>query len=168
MDNPQNPDIPVEGLPDFLKPIPSGYIRSRINTHLTKLDHEDLQLLNEMVAIHLMQNPDDLDLVSKSCDAWVDGYLARKQARKAQKKVKERAAWKYQTPKWLRPQCGAKTRAGGKCRATPVWDKVNNRPRNGRCRMHGGLSTGPKTKEGKRRALENLRQCRNLGVSELD
>jgi hypothetical protein len=29
---------------------------------------------------------------------------------------------------------------------------------NGRCRYHGGLSTGPKTAEGKRRALMNLKQ----------
>lgn len=32
--------------------------------------------------------------------------------------------------------CGAKTRAGGKCRSRPM--------ANGKCRMHGGKSTGPK------------------------
>jgi hypothetical protein len=32
---------------------------------------------------------------------------------------------------------------------------------NGRCRLHGGLSTGPKTEEGKERALANLKQNRN-------
>lgn len=33
--------------------------------------------------------------------------------------------------------CGAKTRAGGKCKAPAM--------ANGRCRVHGGASTGPKT-----------------------
>ncbi len=47
------------------------------------------------------------------------------------------------------PRCGARTRGTGKpcqCRALA----------NGRCRFHGGLSTGPKTAEGRRRALANL------------
>ena len=55
-----------------------------------------------------------------------------------------------------RPACGAKTRAGGKCKAKVVHGK-------NRCRMHGGLSTGPKTQQGraaiiasnKRRAYQN-------------
>jgi hypothetical protein len=38
------------------------------------------------------------------------------------------------------PRCGAKTRNGKKCRAPAM--------RNGRCRMHGGTSTGPRTREG--------------------
>jgi hypothetical protein len=38
------------------------------------------------------------------------------------------------------PRCGAKTRKGSKCRAPAM--------RNGRCRMHGGASTGPRTEEG--------------------
>lgn len=39
--------------------------------------------------------------------------------------------------------CGAKTRAGTPCQSPAM--------RNGRCRMHGGKSTGPRTEEGKRR-----------------
>ena len=31
---------------------------------------------------------------------------------------------------------------------------------NGRCKLHGGMSTGPKTAEGKARALANLKQNR--------
>ncbi|HKF94967.1 MAG TPA: HGGxSTG domain-containing protein [Gammaproteobacteria bacterium] len=31
---------------------------------------------------------------------------------------------------------------------------------NGRCKYHGGLSTGPKTLQGKVRALANLKQFR--------
>jgi len=37
-----------------------------------------------------------------------------------------------------RPPCGAKTRAGGTCMVRVELGK-------GRCRFHGGLSTGPKT-----------------------
>jgi hypothetical protein len=38
------------------------------------------------------------------------------------------------------PRCGAKTRKGTPCRAPAM--------KNGRCRMHGGKSTGPRTPEG--------------------
>lgn len=43
------------------------------------------------------------------------------------------------------PRCGACTRAGHPCRSPAM--------RNGRCRLHGGLSTGPRTPEG-------LERCR--------
>jgi hypothetical protein len=45
------------------------------------------------------------------------------------------------------PRCGAKTRQGGKCRGPAM--------RNGRCRMHGGTSTGPRTPEG----IERIRRA---------
>lgn len=48
------------------------------------------------------------------------------------------------------PRCGAKTRAGTACRAPAMG--------NGRCRLHGGLSTGPRTPEG----LERLAQARTV------
>lgn len=41
------------------------------------------------------------------------------------------------------PRCGAKTRHGTACCAPAM--------ANGRCRMHGGLSTGPRTAEGRER-----------------
>ena len=44
--------------------------------------------------------------------------------------------------------CGAKTRAGTPCKSKAIY-------RNGRCKLHGGLSTGPKTIEGKRRSALN-------------
>lgn len=77
---------------------------------------------------------------------------------------RERASWGTSecgartTPKRERPQCGARTRQGTPCQAPAVWDKAKNQPRNGRCRMHGGLSTGPRTAEGRRRSLEALRR----------
>ena len=42
------------------------------------------------------------------------------------------------------PRCGARTRRGSPCQAP--WMP------NGRCRLHGGLSTGPKTPEGLERS----------------
>lgn len=42
--------------------------------------------------------------------------------------------------------CGARTRAGAACRRKAL--------ANGRCRNHGGLSSGPRTPEGRRRIAE--------------
>src|SRR5262245_57490420 len=42
------------------------------------------------------------------------------------------------------PRCGAKTRSSRSCRGPAM--------KNGRCRMHGGTSTGPTTPEGLARA----------------
>ena len=61
------------------------------------------------------------------------------------------------TPKSERPRCGAKMRSGGNCKARAVWDKVGDEPRNGRCRNHGGLSTGPRTVDGLARTLAAMR-----------
>jgi len=47
-------------------------------------------------------------------------------------------------------RCGAKTRTGKVCQRKAMT--------NGRCLNHGGLSTGPKTKAGKKKALLNLKQ----------
>jgi len=47
-----------------------------------------------------------------------------------------------------RDSCGAKNRAGMPCKRKDLL-------RGGRCRLHGGLSTGPKTLEGKRRSALN-------------
>ncbi|MDN0085428.1 HGGxSTG domain-containing protein [Crenobacter sp. SG2305] len=48
------------------------------------------------------------------------------------------------------PTCGAKTRAGTPCQHR------NISKRNGRCKLHGGASTGPRTKEVKARVSRNL------------
>jgi hypothetical protein len=47
----------------------------------------------------------------------------------------------------IAPRCGAETRHGTSCRCPAM--------RNGRCRLHGGLSTGPKTAEG----IERIRRA---------
>lgn len=43
--------------------------------------------------------------------------------------------------------CGAKTRAGGACKAPAM--------SNGRCRVHGGASTGPKKQDGNTNAMRH-------------
>ena len=47
-------------------------------------------------------------------------------------------------------RCGARTRQGGSCGQLPL--------PNGRCRFHGGLSTGPRTVEG----LERMRAAKTI------
>jgi hypothetical protein len=49
----------------------------------------------------------------------------------------------------VNPTCGALTRRGTPCQCKPL------KP-GGRCGLHGGLSTGPKTPEGKARSARNL------------
>ncbi|WP_420853660.1 HGGxSTG domain-containing protein [Sphingomonas beigongshangi] len=45
--------------------------------------------------------------------------------------------------------CGAMTRLGTPCRRSDIY-------RSGRCRLHGGLSTGPTSEAGRARAIANL------------
>ena len=44
--------------------------------------------------------------------------------------------------------CGARTRAGGWCKLLSIYGS-------GRCKFHGGLSTGPRSVDGKTRAAAN-------------
>lgn len=83
--------------------------------------------------------------VTKMDGYWVDDKL--------------RIRHRWRSPKKLsRPECGAKCRDGHACRAPAVWNKRTNRPRNGRCKLHGGLSTGPRTAEGKTRIAAAQRE----------
>ncbi len=63
----------------------------------------------------------------------------------------------WSSPKRERPRCGARCRDGSRCEAPPVWARRLDRAVNGRCRMHGGLSTGPQTEEGRRRLADSNR-----------
>lgn len=57
---------------------------------------------------------------------------------------------------WMRIPCGGKRRRDGKpCEALSV-------PGKRRCRWHGGMSTGPKTPEGKAKCARNLPRFRNF------
>jgi hypothetical protein len=57
-----------------------------------------------------------------------------------------------------RLRCGARCRDGHSCEAQPYWPQGAPVVRNGRCRMHGGLSTGPRTARGKARVAEAARR----------
>ena len=55
-------------------------------------------------------------------------------------------------PECVDMQCGAKAKSTGEpCKSEQLY-------RNGRCKFHGGRSTGPKSDEGKLSALGNLKQ----------
>ncbi len=60
----------------------------------------------------------------------------------------------YRHPRYVppppAPKCGAKTRKGAPC--------IRTAQPNGRCRNHGGLSTGPRTTEGRERIAEAQRR----------
>ena len=60
--------------------------------------------------------------------------------------------WRF-GPDWPGQRCGAKTRKGTACQKPPLRGKT-------RCRLHGGLSTGPKTPEGKPRIA--AAQCKHV------
>lgn len=65
-------------------------------------------------------------------------------------RAKHKNSRKTNNPPWAfmkAPRCGAKTRIGTPCKSSAM--------KNGRCRMHGGKSTGPKTPEG----IERIRQA---------
>lgn len=47
--------------------------------------------------------------------------------------------------------CGARTRAGTPCKRRDLY-------RSGRCKLHGGLSTGPRTAKGKRLSARNAKR----------
>lgn len=52
--------------------------------------------------------------------------------------------------KRVRMRCEAKTRTGGACQAPAT--------QNGRCKLHGGRSTGPKSEAGRQRIAEAQRR----------
>jgi len=83
---------------------------------------------------------------------------AEQQRRDRWREENERIRGRHVTPKSERPKCGARCRDGHQCQAPVVWDTEYDEPWNGRCRLHGGLSTGPTTEDGKRRALEAARR----------
>ena len=71
--------------------------------------------------------------------------------------TREPTPWRQR--KSQRPKCGARTRVGGSCKAPVVHGK-------NRCRMHGGLSTGPRTDKGRAAIAEsNRRRARAFATS---
>jgi hypothetical protein len=63
------------------------------------------------------------------------------------------------TPKVLRPLCGVRCRSGKPCEARVVLKANGTLAR--RCRLHGGLSTGPRSTQGREAIAEaNRRRAR--------
>jgi hypothetical protein len=56
----------------------------------------------------------------------------------------------WRLPRSQRPRCDPKTRAGSPCKRIAL--------QNGKCRNHGGMSTGPKTEAGRTRIAEAQRR----------
>jgi hypothetical protein len=89
----------------------------------------------------------------------LDGYRVLKRAPREALREQRREAWRTNrppTPRKEKPRCGARTRGarGGRpCQAAGIGA-------GGRCKYHGGMSTGPLTEAGKARALSNLKQFR--------
>jgi hypothetical protein len=103
---------------------------------------------------------DDIDELEKR-SGIVDGPLARRVMRffvsvGADRKLVQPLALgqkPYDLPISVEFTCGAKTRSGHPCRQ---WGTYAN----GRCRFHGGLSSGPKSEQGKDRIREGQRKRR--------
>ena len=78
------------------------------------------------------------------------------QCKKLKKKLMASGMFEYETYKYMPSEppefhhlrCGAKTRAGTPCKMKGIYA-------NSRCKLHGGLSTGAKTKEGKAKVALN-------------
>jgi len=78
------------------------------------------------------------------------------QWQRLKKKLMDNGMYEYETyahmPIYPREfhelRCGAKTRAGTPCKMKSIYA-------NSRCKLHGGLSTGPKSIEGKAKVAKN-------------
>lgn len=104
--------------------------------------------MQTLLAVAVKRWPDDPRLRAL---ATALGPLVRSARHRAQQS--ERAPLKRE-----RPRCGARCRSkdGAPCEAPVVWN-AERREMRPRCRMHGGNNYGPKTPEGKARALVNLK-----------
>lgn len=83
---------------------------------------------------HTLQNS-----VQGELDAYVEARLAHMRECEAQRAARRRVI------------CGARTRKGTDCRN-------KSEPGRGRCKFHGGMSTGPRTPEGRERIAEAQRR----------
>ena len=78
------------------------------------------------------------------------------QCKKLRRKLMDSGLLEYETFEYMPSfpnelhylRCGAKTRAGTPCKMKSIYS-------NTRCKLHGGLSTGAKTKEGKAKVAMN-------------
>lgn len=77
---------------------------------------------------------------------------------KVQRRATHHAQRHQAVPAAPKPRCGARRKYDGQpCQAMAL-------PR-GRCKLHGGLSTGPRTEAGRARALANLKIWAQRGTA---
>ena len=86
-------------------------------------------------------------------NAWKTFWMNHKRvAEEWAKRVSQGPDHRPPFPEELRSMtCGAKTRAGTPCKQKGIYE-------NGRCQLHGGLSTGPVTVEGKKKSALNWKK----------
>ena len=115
-----------------------------------------------------MDDPTSLRATADWFDRMGDPRFARRQRNRADTLERFHSRRDPLTPKAERPRCGATTREGTPCRAPVAWNATTNTPLNGRCRLHGGLSTGARTEEGReacRRSNRRRAILRRLAAS---
>jgi hypothetical protein len=91
-------------------------------------------------------------------EKWYDPVANTRARNELKRWEKNKQAWEKKHPEYFYPEplpastrrlvCGATTRRGTPCRRRDLY-------RSGRCPLHGGLSTGPRTAAGKERAAQN-------------
>lgn len=97
----------------------------------------------------------DQQLESLVARALEHARIAREERvrRKALNRAVHQARRKQAVQACPKPRCGARRKRDGlPCQAQAL-------PR-GRCKLHGGMSSGPKTEAGKARSMANLRRGR--------
>jgi hypothetical protein len=99
--------------------------------------------------------------------ARVMGYggVKKKSVINSDSKSNPQFSWFCDNPRLPRKHrgiCGARTRRDTACQAPPVWNKASDKARNGRCKLNGGLSTGPKTDAGREAIRESNRKRKNI------
>ncbi|WP_330862196.1 HGGxSTG domain-containing protein [Acidovorax sp. BoFeN1] len=80
--------------------------------------------------------------------SYVDAYFRAQGAWEAAGRPMPRPPMPTQPEAVQGLQCGATTRAGTPCKLTGLY-------KSGRCKLHGGMSTGPKTDAGREQSRIN-------------
>ena len=112
------------------------------------LDRKDIKKYNENRLVCM---------VAAAC-AFKPGIVSRRVGRLFVRNL-------HRLPKQERPFCEAKCRDGHACRAHVLMRYDGTLAM--RCRMHGGLSTGAKTPEGKARAIAAMQEGRQRWLAEM-
>ena len=116
-----------------------------------KLHHSELELIQDpMRTARLRQG------LSTEDELRIRFKRYHRDHEKLKKKLIASGVFEHELGRYLPPYphefnnltCGAKTRAGTPCKMKSIF-------KNGRCKLHGGLSTGPLTTQGKLKVSKN-------------